>query len=453
MPFRFSIPRALRRPPIHTISIHPLLVPLPLLSLLTLVALTILPGVEIPMLYSQCHARARLPSVSWIPALGAPLCFILSFFHEALAAVRSRATLAVILAYLAAMLTVSLVEAARVASRPNWLLRRVLLLWLVLELVGGAIVWQLLIVGSFLLQTGREVSRHRNAQKALVTPPAEHREEGGEGADARAEARAEAREAAASAEDAATPTTLTREAIRRRRLETDSDALAIPIAVELGFVLPAIIMFIYHTPATIGLWLLFPVIVSVVRRAVRGIVAAIISLRRRRRRRTRADATGEPSSSSRPSTRPRALDLEANRLGLALVYALPVLLSLLAHVFWIWSLTRRDDRKQMTRAVVDFLQLDAAFMLITSLYWLFVETGWKLFLYVVASSVVLGPGAGLCIGWILREKAIRAGFDEDAALVRQRGREGSLQGEEGQDRQVTGHDEPAGEETPLLRSS
>lgn len=452
MVLRLSLPRALRRPPIRTISIHPLLIPLPLLSLLTVVALTIIPGIEIPMLYSQCHARARLPSVSWIPALGAPLCFILSFFHETLAAVRSRATLAVILAYLAAMLTVSLVEAARISSRPNWLLRRLLLLWFVLELVGGAIVWQLLIVGSFLLQTGREVSRHRNAQKSLVAP-AEHRE-GGNYEEPAAEATSSEGAAAGDTEAAedATPDSLTRDAIRRRRLETDSDAVAIPVAVELGFVLPAIIMFIYDTPATIGLWLLFPICVSIVRRAVHGIVAAAISLRRRRRRRAATDAVDDESS-SRPS-RPRALDLEATHLGLALVYAFPIVLSLAAHIFWIWSLTRRDDRKKMTRAVVDFLQLDAAFMALTSLYWIFVDSGWKVFLYVVGSSVVLGPGAGLCIGWILREKAIRAGFEEDAALLQQGEGEGSPR-VDGQERGVaprasTG-DETAGEETPLLR--
>ena len=41
---------------------------------------------NIAMLYSQCHARARLPFISkTIPLLGTPICFLVSFFQEAVA--------------------------------------------------------------------------------------------------------------------------------------------------------------------------------------------------------------------------------------------------------------------------------------------------------------------------------------------------------------------------------
>ncbi|CRK48715.1 hypothetical protein BN1723_008162 [Verticillium longisporum] len=84
-----ELPRYLRRPPIRTFALRPLLIPLPLLAVLTLAVIVVHADVNTALLFSQCHARSRLPSVSWIPGLGATLCFALSFFQLALASVRS----------------------------------------------------------------------------------------------------------------------------------------------------------------------------------------------------------------------------------------------------------------------------------------------------------------------------------------------------------------------------
>ncbi|CRK13026.1 hypothetical protein BN1723_017323, partial [Verticillium longisporum] len=140
-----ELPRYLRRPPIRTFALRPLLIPLPLLAVLTLAVIVVHADVNTALLFSQCHARSRLPSVSWIPGLGATLCFALSFFQLALASVRSWAVMAVSLSFLAALLTITIVESSRNGSRPNWLLRRLMLLWLVMNLLGGSIIWQLLI--------------------------------------------------------------------------------------------------------------------------------------------------------------------------------------------------------------------------------------------------------------------------------------------------------------------
>ncbi len=85
---------------------------------------------------------------------------------------------------------------------------------------------------------------------------------------------------------------------------------------------------------------------------------------------------------------------------------MPILVSVAAHVFFIWSLVRPDDRKEMTRATVKFIEIDAALILLTVLYWLFVEAGWKVSLVMIAASLTLGPGAGVCVAWICREGQI-----------------------------------------------
>ncbi|KAM0283716.1 hypothetical protein ACHAQH_002305 [Verticillium albo-atrum] len=419
-----ELPRYLRRPPIRTFALRPLLIPLPLLAVLTLAVIAVHADVNTALIFSQCHSRSRLPSVSWIPGLGATLCFALSFFQLAIASVRSWAVMAVSLAFLAALLTVTIVESARNGNRPNWLLRRLMLLWLVLNLIGGSIIWQLLIVGSFMLQMGREVrfspTNRRRLQNASSSSSSSFNDE-------------ESAVAAAAEQPEPEPITVEqalKQKLRRRHLETDADAVAIPDAVALGFILPSLLMLIYNTPATIGFWLLFPVWVSLVRRAAKTIIHALqprLSPSRRR---------------SNGSYR-RALDLESNRPALALVYVVPVICSFIAHIYWIWSLTHRDDRRDLTKSTITIIEIDMAFMGITTLYWLLIEAGLKVVLAVVGVSIVLGPGAGVCAGWYLREKAIRKGHEEDVALLY--GRQSASA------RAAEADDGAAGEQTPLLQ--
>ncbi|KAM0328851.1 hypothetical protein ACHAQA_005267 [Verticillium albo-atrum] len=392
-----ELPRYLRRPPIRTFALRPLLIPLPLLAVLTLAVIAVHADVNTALIFSQCHSRSRLPSVSWIPGLGATLCFALSFFQLALSSVRSWAAMAVSLAFLAALLTVTTVESARNGNRPNWLLRRLMLLWLVMNLFGGSIIWQLLIVGSFMLQMGREV-RFSPTNKPRRQPASSSSSSSND---------EEAAAAAATEQpepEPITPEQALKQKLRRRHLETDADAVAIPDAVALGFVLPSLLMLIYNTPATIGFWLLFPIWVSLVRRAAKSVIHAL-------------QPRLFPSRRRSNGSHRRALDLESNRPALALVYVVPVVVSLLAHVVWIWSLTRRDDRRDLTKSTITIIEIDMAFMGITTLYWFLVEAGLKVVLAVVGVSVVLGPGAGVCAGWYLREKAVRKGHEEDVALL------------------------------------
>jgi hypothetical protein len=82
----------------------------------------------------------------------------------------------------------------------------------------------------------------------------------------------------------------------------------------------------------------------------------------------------------------------------------------------------------MTRSTIVFIEVDTQFIFWTVLYWMLVEVGWRVPLTTVLTSLLIGPGAGTCVGWMYREKLIH--HDDD-------GNESA--------------DEPADEETPLLQ--
>ncbi|KAF5013445.1 hypothetical protein FDECE_557 [Fusarium decemcellulare] len=352
--------------PIHHFSYRYLIIVPILLAIATIVALFIHSDVNAALLWSQCHSRSRLPGVSRIPGLGTPLCYLISFFRAALHSVRSSAVMAVVLAFLGGLLTVSTVEAARICNAPNVLIAYPTGPWLVFDLLGGAVVWELVIIPAFL---------HR--ARSVILAQKRHEEE-----------------------------SEPHEVMMSRHLP-DSELVAIPFSIAIGYFLPSLLMLFHTSPATIGVWLFFPVYVSILRQGTRKIVNLA----------KRVD--------------PTTIHLASNRTSLIFVYALPIICSILAHVLVIWSLTQPDDRKEMTKSTIVFIEIDTQFIFWTVLYWMLVEVGWRVPLTTVLTSILVGPGAGTCIGWIYREKLIHNGHEngpgeEDAA-------------------------QPADEETPLLQ--
>ncbi|OAA74740.1 hypothetical protein LEL_08321 [Akanthomyces lecanii RCEF 1005] len=361
-------------PLVLTLRMRTLMVAPILLAIATGIALFAHSDVNTPMLWSQCHAHARIPALSRIPVLGTPSCYLVSFFQAALDSVRTRAVLAVILAFVGGLLTVCTVESARGCNATARVVAHPTPSWLLFNLLGGALVWQLLIVPA-------QIQRLRNifiAQKNGGAGDGDGDEEGNVGGGGG------------------------RDRLERLGVDLDrniagSEVVAIPVAVAVGFLLPSILMLVYNSsPVAIGVWLFFPVYVSLVRLGVRWMLQRTW------------DYTAE-----------RNVHLETHRRSLVAVYALPLLASLLAHAAIIWSMTRRDDRKEMTRSCVMFIEIDFAFIGATVLYWVLVETNWKVPVYMVAISVVLGPGAGVLGGWLLRENVIQeelgAVIDLDAA--------------------------------------
>lgn len=353
MPPRFSS-RWLLAPPIQTAPFKALVAIPIVLSIATFASLFATSDVDIALLWSQCNAHARIPGLSRVPVLGTPACFLVSFFHSALDSLRSRAVMAVILAYVGALATVCTVESARRCNRPNALIARPTPWWLVFNLLGGAVVWQLVIVPAFL---------HR--AKTLVLAKQQAARDGNEN-------EVENENEMLHAEQG--------------RTLPDSEAVAIPIAVAVGFYLPSALMLAYNSPVTIGVWLFFPAYVSLVRQGVRF---AVQSIRR---------------------AGPTDIHHESHWHSVALVYSLPVVLSVAAHLFVLWSLAQRDDRKELTKLAVSFIEIDFQFIAWTVLYWVFVEAGWRVPLSMIAISILAGPGAGTCLGWLHRERVLKKGF-------------------------------------------
>ncbi|KAL2019004.1 hypothetical protein VTK56DRAFT_10169 [Thermocarpiscus australiensis] len=344
-----DLPARRPRPAVHSLSLRYLLVVPILLALLTGYVLFLHGDTNLYMLYSQCHARSRIPWLSHVPVLGGPACFAVSFFREAVASsVRSRGLMAAVLSFVAGLLTVSTVEAARICNAPSVLIAYPTGPWLVFNLVGGAVVWELVIIPAFFHRSREIITARRLQAPRLLSEPADDPTFG--------------------------------EAMRH--LAKAAETVAIPVAVAVGYVVPSVLMLVLDEPVSVLVWLFFPVWVSLVRQAVRRLALAL--------------REGWHVS----------LHLESNRLALLAVYAVPIVCSVLSQGLFIWSLTRPDDRREMTRATIKFIAIDAFFVGLTVLYWIFVEAGWKVMLVMVGASIVLGPGAGICVGWIYREQTV-----------------------------------------------
>ncbi|KAK3291754.1 uncharacterized protein B0H64DRAFT_477945 [Chaetomium fimeti] len=409
------------RPPLHTLPLpFPLLLLPPLLlfiATLTTHITTLLHDPNIPFLLSQCHAHARLPLLTTSPLLpdfvSTPLCFLTTLLQTAAgsasasasgsgsgagagsgspetASLRAGATLAPILAAIAALVTITTLESARVCNTPARLLKHPTALWAVFQLLGGpamgALVWQVGFVPAF-LRRGRGVVVERNGGRL---GDHHHHPVLGDGMG------------------------MGMGMMGMRHVRVRAEGWAVPVAVGVGFVVPAVVMLVVDSAVAVGVWLLFPVWVSVVRRVVRGLVVVVLG---------REKWGG-------------SVHLERSWSAVVGVYAVPVLCSVLAHAYLVWSLTQPDDRREMTRSTLKLITTDAFFLGLTVLYWVFMEAGWRAALVMVGISAALGPGAGICAAWIYRERAVD--LDRSVTVVAVGSRRPS-------------EDADPSEQTPLLR--
>ncbi|KAI1821579.1 hypothetical protein F4861DRAFT_453652 [Xylaria intraflava] len=342
----------IHKPLVHQLSMRYLLIVPVLLSVSAAVLLAVHGDVNTPLLYSQCHSRSRIPEISRIPVLGAPACFVVSLFMYAAASIRGITQLSVIVSFTSALLTVCRVEAARLCNRPSWNIRVPTPSWLTFNLVGGTFVWDLWILPVF-LRRAKDLRIERVKADALA---------GGQGT---------------------TGNVLEEEdrIMGERSLATSADVWAIPLAVAIGFVLPSALMLVHTDPISVIVWLFFPLWVAVVQRAINFVVSRLLR-------------------DNGP------LYLESHTASLTLVYALPFVASLLTHALFIWDLFWKDNSREMTRMALKFIGVDFVFIAATVLYWVLVESGIMPAALLVLFTVFLGPGAALCLTWLVREKAI-----------------------------------------------
>ncbi|CAI0655745.1 unnamed protein product, partial [Colletotrichum noveboracense] len=154
--------------PIHVFSYRVLLVIPVLLAIATFAALFIHSDVNIALLYSQCDSRARLPAISKVPVFGTPVCFAISFFQNALDSARTFASMSAVLSFIAGLMTVTTVEAARICNAPNVLIANPTGPWLVFNLIGGAVVWELVMVPAFFHRSRSIYLARKKAGKQVV---------------------------------------------------------------------------------------------------------------------------------------------------------------------------------------------------------------------------------------------------------------------------------------------
>lgn len=333
-------PRGL--PLLHRLQLPVLLIVPVLLSAAAVVLLGFHGDLNVPLLASQCHSHARLPGLSRIPVIGVPACSLISLFQAANDAVRSVARMGIILAFIGALLTVSLVESARLCNARARIVRYPTASWLLFNLFGGVLVWDLIILPAFFRHA--KVLREQDDATRILGPDARRQ-------DARA-------------------------------LACRSELFAIPISVALGFYLPSIVMLSVNSATAIGVWLFFPVLVVLVRTAVKAVYVKLSS------------KGVEP------------FRVESSRVSMFGVYALPVLFSVITHAFFIINLFANDDRKEMTRSTLKFIEIDFLIIGASVLYWILVDSGLTSLAVMVGVSVLFGTGAGLCQTWILREKSL-----------------------------------------------
>ncbi|KAL3959232.1 hypothetical protein ACCO45_007394 [Purpureocillium lilacinum] len=355
--------------------------------------------------WTLCHARERLPLLTdarFVPSwLATPACFLVSFFAEALDAARSRAAVAELLAGVGALMSVATAESARacnerVASRVGrGVIARPTGWWLLFNLIGGALVWQVVIVPAFLHRArlwfaGGSRADGESEDPMGVTPERQQQQQEEE----------------------------EEEKMDTDRSVADAEIVAIPLAVALGFYVPSVAMLTLRSPGAIAAWLPFPVYVSLLRQGVRWAVGRFrrsipgrvhIEYVSRSQRRSRShDDIDTNNTAGNTGGGGRGRSRKRTNKPLAALYGLPALASVAAHALLAANLAAgRDDRREMTRSTVKFLEVDAQYLALTVLYWVFAEVGWRAPATMLLVGAVFGPGAGVCAGWVVRERLLR----------------------------------------------
>ena len=330
---------------------------------------------------------------------------MISFFQTALDSLRTKAVMTVILAFVGGLLSVCMVEAARKGNRGAVLIKNPMGSWLVFNLLGGAVVWQIVIIPAF-LHWGKKTMEENERRKSEAAA------RGGDNDDDEDDDDASVRE------------------IRERRYIADEEVVAIPAAVAVGYYLLSILMIVMNTPWIIGLWLFFPIFVAVLHIVVRQGIRL-----------------------GRKFHGPTEFHLESTWWPLIAVYALSIICSVIGHVFFLWHiLSQKDDRTEETRSTIKFIEIDIQYIFWTVLYWMLVEVGWKTPALMLGLSVLLGPGAGTCLGWLFREKEILEHWDDSGVhtAVFSEDVEG-LEGENTTTGNATNPTSVPTEATPLLR--
>ncbi|KAM0805180.1 hypothetical protein BDR22DRAFT_969388 [Usnea florida] len=282
-------------------------------------------------------------------------CFFSAFFADCLLTQVDIAFIATFLSFVAALLTATCVESSRLCNQPSRIITTPAVTWLLVNLFTGALVTPMLLIATVRrtnhrINEQREFKAHgRLLQHGLSTTPE------------------------------STAIAAKNYSIQRHLIDIQ-ETYAIPIGVTLGYIAPSIALLMSPSYAIVGLWNLFPIYISNVRRAIL-------------------------SYSSRPRSR-TTHDAEHSTTSLYRLYTIPVLLSVLAQVFLVYSCFAAREAESLAKPALKLMLVNFCAIAATFIYWLLIESSWRTAFAATITSLVLGPGSGLSLGWILKETSI-----------------------------------------------
>lgn len=344
----------------HAPACYLISVPVVVISLSVVCFSKVLPEV-IESTSDACSATTQpLPHIA---------CTLSAFFRQCLTTTTSRAFIASFLAFVSALLTITHVEASRRFNQPSTILTRPALTWLALNIATGSVVLPIVLCAT--------IKRHkdgirlgRKATRPEIDPAM------------RPQSLSEQERPLISNHDADSPIT---PVIYDRHLLSLQHTYAIPFAVLLGFVLPSVLLFECPSPPVATLWNFFPIAIY---------AAHALALR----------FLGDDRQSS--------FHAERDVRSVVRIYAIPVTLSVLAHIYfvasWIWTQGEAQDEwgPAPKLMLINFWAIIA-----TYLYWLLIESSLWTVVCAVLIACLGGPGAGISVGWVLKELG-RAGLVE-----------------------------------------
>lgn len=357
---------------------------------LTLLPLAILAFITIAAFIHAIHSNFKILAALWTPCNGppllsqpglpTPLCFAIHFFQSAHATLRGRLEQAIIVSFLAGLATITAVESdARVQyraenepwsdekrrknenkveeARKDW---------------GEGLISQKIIANLTIPWLLYSLALGALVWEGIIIPAFLYRQH--------------------EKPQSQGPSQLqpwTGETSTNIGVSADARSLTIPLSIALGLFLPAALMLFYPSaPLPIVLFLLFPLWVTLIQTLLRPLTSRL----------TRSNNTSE-----------------------TLLFIPPIIASTLAHMTLLLSLITTTSSamypsNDATATALLLLELDHAAIYLATLYWIYIKsnTNTNNVLATLAASIALGPGAGICVGWLYdhRGKAKESGESE-----------------------------------------
>ncbi len=307
-------------------------------------------------LTSSCAKTSGGPFHIFGPILGPFLCGIVTFFKLILSDPEGFLFLAVFLSFVAGLVIIVCLESSRVANQAHRVIKYPTLALMMVNIVGGLVVFPLVLCPAFLLKSQNE----QRLEPLVPTVTAE----------------------GASVVLETTPFIRALH-LTDRHILSAAEIYSVPLSVFLGFIVPSITLFLHpNKEVLIVLWQLFPVYVAILRYILRAVLLHTV-----------------------PHLCMNHVHVESDNVGLLYVYGVPSIVSLFIHLLYVWhALAPSSGPNPQVHAALHVLVVDFWAIALMMIYWLWFEGGIKPAITALSASLIAGPGAGICVGWIMHEK-------------------------------------------------